>query len=63
MQKVKRALERVQKADKAAGDARLELRRVMQQEIDAGRLTKAAIARGLGITRQRVQQIISGRSR
>jgi hypothetical protein len=63
MLKVRKALERVQKADMAAGDARQALRRVMQEEIDAGRLTKAAIARGLGITRQRVQQIISGRSR
>jgi hypothetical protein len=58
MAKIHKALERVRRADETAAKARHELRQLMRAEIAAGRLTKSGIARELGISRQRVQQIV-----
>jgi len=58
MLKVHRALERLRRADEGAAEARREVRRVMRAEIEAGRLTKAGIARELGVSRQRVQKML-----
>lgn len=57
--KLRRFAERLRKAQAATDDARDNLRQFMRTEIAAGRLTKAGIARELGISRQRVQQMLS----
>lgn len=56
--KILRAVEHVRKADANAAEARQALRQLMRQEIDAGRVTKSEIARGLGVSRQRVQRML-----
>jgi hypothetical protein len=56
--RIQKAAEKVSKADAAAASARRALRDLMQAEIDAGRTTKSAIARGLGVSRQRVQKML-----
>src|SRR5579862_9133430 len=55
------AVERVRKADAAAASARQALRTLMRGEVEAGRTTKSEIARALGVSRQRVQQMLDGR--
>jgi DNA invertase Pin-like site-specific DNA recombinase len=46
------------KAHAAASEARQELRRLMREELEAGRVSKAGIARALGVSRQRVQNML-----
>jgi hypothetical protein len=61
MAKVQKALERVRAADAKASKAREDFRRITRKEVDEGRLTKAGIARELGISRQRVQELLQER--
>jgi DNA-binding transcriptional regulator LsrR (DeoR family) len=61
MAKVQKALERVRAADAAAIKAREDFRRTARKEVDEGRLTKSGIARELGISRQRVQELLQDR--
>jgi hypothetical protein len=56
--KIVQAVDRVRKADAAATSARQALRTLMRAEIDARRTTKSEIARALGVSRQRVQQML-----
>ena len=56
--KIERAVQRVKRADEAAAEARRALRRLMRDEIAAGRTTKSQIARDLGVSRQRVQKML-----
>jgi hypothetical protein len=58
LSKVQAAAERVKKADRAATDARRKMREMMLAEITAGRATKSSLARELGVSRQRVQQLL-----
>lgn len=57
-EKIRRALERVRRADEAASAARASLRQLMRDEIAAGHVTKSSIARALGVSRQRVQKML-----
>jgi hypothetical protein len=56
--KIQKALQRVRAADVAAAKARQDFRRIANEEIAAGRATKSGIARAVGVSRQRVQQML-----
>jgi DNA invertase Pin-like site-specific DNA recombinase len=58
LDKISRAATKVRRADAAASEARQELRRLMREELEAGRVSKAGIARALGVSRQRVQNML-----
>ena len=57
--KILLAAERVRRADAAAASERQALRALMRAEIAAHRTTKSEIARTLGVSRQRVQQMLA----
>jgi DNA-directed RNA polymerase sigma subunit (sigma70/sigma32) len=52
---------RVKAADAQAAYARRELRRMMRDEIESGRMTPAQIARAFGLSRQRIRQMLTER--
>jgi hypothetical protein len=55
---IARAAAKVKKADSEAAKAREELLRLMRREIEAGRATKSGVARAIGVSRQRVQEML-----
>src|SRR4051794_33545858 len=56
--KIAKAGERLRKAEGDVERARQALRKLMRDELAAGRTTKSAIARALGVSRQRVQKML-----
>lgn len=56
--KIVRTAEKLRKADADATRYRRELRDLMRAGIASGDLTKSSIARALGVSRQRVQQML-----
>ena len=56
--KILRVAERLRKTDAQAARYRQELRDLMREGIEAGTLTKSQLARALGVSRQRVQQML-----
>jgi predicted XRE-type DNA-binding protein len=56
--RLEKALQRVRKADAQAKFARQELRRMMREDIESGRVSQAAVARAFGVSRQRIRQML-----
>ena len=56
--RLRKAAERLRKADAAANEARQALYRMMREEFTSGRMTKSGIARAIGVSRQRVQRML-----
>jgi hypothetical protein len=58
--RLQRAAQRVREFETGLTDARAELREAIRAAVDAG-VSMSAVARELGITRQRVKQLLDAR--